>query len=142
MELIRIGGKINEMGKDRIGETIRFWTMSVAEYLDEYFETDVIKTAKSASGIIGTALGIHSPGTAYVLLHHYMGDVDGNVGSWGFARGGTGAVANAIAAGSQVSNCGDVAASARQERNRDRRILQTHFACDIRKLIPNTAFHR
>ena len=51
--------------------------------------------ALSGSGIIGTALGIHSPGTAYVLLHHYMGDVDGNVGAWGFARGGMGAVANA-----------------------------------------------
>ncbi len=102
LELIRIGGKINEMGEDRIGETVRFWTMSVAEYLDEYFETDVIKTALSASGIIGTALGIHSPGTAYVLLHHYMGDVDGNVGSWGFARGGTGAVANAIAGAFQA----------------------------------------
>ena len=102
MELLRIGGKLNEMGEDRIGETIRFWTMSVAEYLDEYFETDVIKTAKSASGIIGTALGIHSPGTAYVLLHHYMGDVDGNVGSWGFARGGTGAVADAIAGAFQA----------------------------------------
>ena len=102
MELIRLGGKLNEMGEDRIGETIRFWTMSVAEYLDEYFETDVIKTARSASGIIGTALGIHSPGTAYVLLHHYMGDVDGNVGSWGFARGGTGAVADAIAGAFQA----------------------------------------
>ncbi|MEE9156810.1 MAG: NAD(P)/FAD-dependent oxidoreductase [Gammaproteobacteria bacterium] len=102
MELLRIGGKLNEMGEDRIGETIRFWTMSVAEYLDEYFETDVIKTARSASGIIGTALGIHSPGTAYVLLHHYMGDVDGNVGSWGFARGGTGAVADAIAGAFQA----------------------------------------
>jgi phytoene dehydrogenase-like protein len=102
MELIRLGGKLNEMGEDQIGETIRFWTMSVAEYLDEYFETDVIKTARSASGIIGTALGIHSPGTAYVLLHHYMGDVDGNVGSWGFARGGTGAVADAIAGAFQA----------------------------------------
>jgi len=102
MELLRIGGKLNEMGEDRIGETIRFWTMSVAEYLDEYFETDVIKTARSASGIIGTALGIHSPGTAYVLLHHYMGDVDGNIGSWGFARGGTGADADAIAGAFQA----------------------------------------
>jgi phytoene dehydrogenase-like protein len=102
MELARIGGKVNEMGEDRIGETIRFWTMSVAEYLDEYFETDVIKTSLSGSGIIGTALGIHSPGTAYVLLHHYMGDVDGNVGSWGFARGGTGAVAKAIAGAFQA----------------------------------------
>ncbi len=96
-ELVRIGGKFAEMGEQRMYETIRFWTMSVADYLDEYFETEVIKTALSGSGIIGTALGVQSPGTAYVLLHHYMGDVDGNLGSWGFARGGTGAVAQAIA---------------------------------------------
>ncbi len=96
-ELIAIGGKLLGMGEDRIYETLRFWTMSVAEYLDEYFETDVIKAARSGSGIIGTALGVHSPGTAYVLLHHYMGDVDGNVGSWGYARGGMGGVSNAIA---------------------------------------------
>jgi phytoene dehydrogenase-like protein len=89
--------KFLKLGEDRIYESIRFWTMSVAEYLDEYFETDVIKTSFSGSGIIGTALGIHSPGTAYVLLHHYMGDVDGNVGSWGFARGGMGAVSESIA---------------------------------------------
>ncbi len=103
LELMHIGGKFWEMGEERMYETIRFWTMSVAEYLDEYFETDVIKTALSGSGIIGTALGIHSPGTAYVLLHHYMGDVDGNVGSWGFARGGMGSVAKAIAGAFQVA---------------------------------------
>jgi phytoene dehydrogenase-like protein len=101
-EFINIGNKFLEMGEERMYETIRFWTMSVAEYLDEYFETDVIKTSLSGSGIIGTALGIHSPGTAYVLLHHYMGDVDGNVGSWGFARGGMGSVANAIAGAFQA----------------------------------------
>lgn len=96
-ELMLLGRKFLEMGEDRMYEAIRFWTMSVAEYLDEYFESDVIKTSLSGSGIIGTALGVQSPGTAYVLLHHYMGDVDGNVGTWGFARGGMGAVANAIA---------------------------------------------
>ena len=101
-ELIAIGSKFMEMGEDRMYETIRFWTMSVAEYLDEYFETDVIKTAKSGSGIIGTALGVHSPGTAYVLLHHYMGEVDGNVGTWGFARGGMGAVSRSIAGAFQA----------------------------------------
>ena len=101
-ELLAIGAKFFEMGEQRMYETIRFWTMSVAEYLDEYFETDVIKAAMSGSGIIGTALGIHSPGTAYVLLHHKMGDVDGNVGSWGFARGGMGGVANAIAGALQA----------------------------------------
>jgi len=101
-EFVNIGNKFFDMGEERMYETIRFWTMSVAEYLDEYFETDVIKAATSASGIIGTALGIHSPGTAYVLLHHYMGDVDGNVGSWGYARGGMGSVAKAIAGSFQA----------------------------------------
>jgi phytoene dehydrogenase-like protein len=51
----------------------------------------------SASGIIGTFLGVRSPGTAYVLLHHYMGEIDGAFRSWGLSRGGTGAISNAIA---------------------------------------------
>jgi phytoene dehydrogenase-like protein len=102
MGLMAIGRKFMEVGEDRMYETIRFWTMSVAEYLDEFFETDVIKATMSGSGIIGTALGIHSPGTAYVLLHHKMGDVDGNVGAWGFARGGMGAVAKSIASAFQA----------------------------------------
>ena len=100
--LAHLGSKFFEMGEERMYDTIRFWTMSVAEYLDGYFETDVIKAALSGSGIIGTALGIHSPGTAYVLLHHYMGEVDGNMGAWGFARGGMGAVAEAIAGAFQA----------------------------------------
>jgi phytoene dehydrogenase-like protein len=58
----------------------------------------VLKATMAASGIIGTFLGVRSPGTAYVLLHHYMGEIDGAFRSWGFARGGTGAISNAIAA--------------------------------------------
>jgi phytoene dehydrogenase-like protein len=73
-------------------------TMSSADFLDQWFETDVLKATMSASGIIGTFLGIRSPGTAYVLLHHYMGEIDGAFRSWGFSRGGTGAISNAIAA--------------------------------------------
>ena len=95
--LLAIGSKFGEMGEDRMYEALRFWTMSVADYVNEYFETDVIKAAHSISGIIGTALGVYSPGTAYVLLHHYMGDVDGNIGTWGYARGGMGAVSHALA---------------------------------------------
>jgi phytoene dehydrogenase-like protein len=68
------------------------------DFLDQWFETDVLKATMSASGIIGTFLGVRSPGTAYVLLHHYMGEIDGAFRSWGFARGGTGAISNAIAA--------------------------------------------
>jgi phytoene dehydrogenase-like protein len=70
--------------------------MSAADFLDQWFETDVLKATMSASGIIGTFLGIRSPGTAYVLLHHYMGEIDGAFRSWGFSRGGTGAISNAI----------------------------------------------
>jgi len=73
-------------------------TMSAADFLDQWFETDVLKATMSASGIIGTFLGVRSPGTAYVLLHHYMGEIDGAFRSWGFSRGGTGAISNAIAA--------------------------------------------
>jgi phytoene dehydrogenase-like protein len=72
-------------------------TMSAVDFLDRWFETDVLKATMSASGIIGTFLGVRSPGTAYVLLHHYMGEIDGAYRSWGFARGGTGAISNAIA---------------------------------------------
>ena len=72
-------------------------TMSAADFLDQWFETDVLKATMSASGIIGTFLGVRSPGTAYVLLHHYMGEIDGAFRAWGFARGGTGGISNAIA---------------------------------------------
>ena len=96
-ELIYLFKRLYNLGEQTIYDTIRFYTMSVAEYLEEYFETDVIKAALSGSGIIGTGLGPYSPGTAYVLLHHYMGEVDGSIGSWGYARGGMGAISNALA---------------------------------------------
>ena len=73
-------------------------TMSSADYLDEWFEFDPLKATKSASGIIGTFLGPRSPGSAYVLLHHYMGEIDGAFRAWGFQKGGTGAISDAIAA--------------------------------------------
>ena len=76
---------------------IQLMTMSAADFLDQWFETDPLKATMSASGIIGTFQGIRSPGTAYVLLHHYMGEIDGVLRAWGIPRGGTGAVSEAIA---------------------------------------------
>jgi phytoene dehydrogenase-like protein len=96
-ELLYLARTLGQLSEEEIGDTIRFWTMSIAEFLDEYFENGVIKAYLAISGIIGTALGPMSPGTAYVLLHHYMGDVDGSIGAWGFARGGMGAVSRSIA---------------------------------------------
>jgi phytoene dehydrogenase-like protein len=77
---------------------LQLLTMSAVDFLDQWFETDVLKATMSASGIIGTFLGVRSPGTAYVLLHHYMGDIDGAFRSWGLSKGGTGKVSEAIAA--------------------------------------------
>lgn len=102
-ELLHLGRKFADLGPAEMAQTIRFWTMSIADFLDEYFETDVIKAYFALSGIIGTALGPMSPGTAYILLHHYMGEVDGSVGAWGYARGGMGAVTQALASSFQAS---------------------------------------
>src|ERR1700728_4424653 len=102
-ELLFLGRRFHGMGEERMYDTLRFWTMSCADFLDEYFESEIVKAHFSGSSIIGTALGPRSPGTAYVLLHHYMGSIDGAVGAWGFARGGMGAVTKALAASLQAS---------------------------------------
>jgi len=96
MEMFHMGKELLKLGEEVIYDMMRFYTMSISEFLDEYFEHPLIKGAMASSGIIGSAMGVMSPGTAYVLLHHAMGDVDGNVGAWGFARGGMGAIANAM----------------------------------------------
>ena len=75
----------------------KLMTMSSADFLDEWFEFEPLKATMSASGIIGTFMGPRSPGSAYVMLHHYMGDIDGAFRAWGFQRGGTGEVSMAIA---------------------------------------------
>ncbi len=92
-----LGRRLADMGEEAMLDTLRFWAMSCADFLDQYFENDVIKGHLAGSSIIGTALGPRSPGSAYVLLHHYMGEVDGNIGAWGYARGGMGAVSASLA---------------------------------------------
>jgi phytoene dehydrogenase-like protein len=114
-EMLYLGKEFAKLGEAAIYDTIRFHTMSIADYLNEYFESPVIKAQLAGSGIIGTALGVQSPGTAYVLLHHYMGDVDGQMGAWGFARGGMGAVSNAIA-GALKAHGGEIKVDAPVER--------------------------
>jgi phytoene dehydrogenase-like protein len=89
--------RFRSLSSDERYTLVQLMTMSAADFLDQWFETDVLKSTMSASGIIGTFLGIRSPGTAYVLLHHYMGEIDGAFRSWGFSRGGTGTISNAIA---------------------------------------------
>lgn len=114
-ELLYLGRRFHGLTETEMADTIRFWTMSIAEFLDEYFESEVVKASFALSGIIGTALGPCSPGSAYVLLHHYMGDVDGATGAWGFARGGMGAITQAMA-GSLRAAKGEIRTGAAVER--------------------------
>jgi phytoene dehydrogenase-like protein len=97
MKLLFLGKRFQGLDSQAKYDQVQLMTMSAIDFLDQWFETDVLKATMSASGIIGTFLGVRSPGTAYVLLHHYMGEIDGAFRAWGFARGGTGAISNAIA---------------------------------------------
>jgi phytoene dehydrogenase-like protein len=98
LSLARLGRHMSGIGEEHFHALFKLMTMSAADFLDEWFECEPLKATKSASGIIGTFLGPRSPGTAYVLLHHYMGEIDGAFRAWGFAKGGTGAISESIAA--------------------------------------------
>jgi len=79
-------------------DVTRLLTGSIADLLDRYFESDAMRGLLSVSGVIGTWAGPRSAGTAYVMLHHHVGDTDGRAGAWGFPRGGMGGVTQALAA--------------------------------------------
>ncbi len=104
----KLGMELLRMPDDeRIGQA-RIFTQSVAEFLEPWFESEEIKVTLATDGVIGTNGGPRSPGTAYVLLHHVMGGVDGHRGLWGFVRGGMGAISQSIAdaaraAGAEIS---------------------------------------
>jgi phytoene dehydrogenase-like protein len=112
--MLKFGNHFRSLGEKKFQALYKLMTMSSADFLDEWFECEPLKATKSASGIIGTFLGPRSPGTAYVLLHHYMGEIDGAFRAWGFAKGGTGSVSEAIASsarsfGAEIRTNADVA---------------------------------
>jgi len=100
--LMKLGGHFRSLGAERFHALYKLMTMSSADYLDEWYEFDPLKATKSASGIIGTFLGPRSPGSAYVLLHHYMGEIDGAFRAWGFQKGGTGGISESIASAARA----------------------------------------
>jgi len=99
-ELSRLFGlakHLKDLGPEMFHLHTQLLTMSAVDFLSMWFESQVLMAPMSVSGIIGTFLGVRSPGTAYVLLHHYMGEIDGAFRSWGFSKGGTGGVSLSIA---------------------------------------------
>jgi phytoene dehydrogenase-like protein len=102
MGMLKLGQYAKSLSEKELYRIAKLVTQSSADLLNEWFEFDPLKGTKSASGIIGTFLGPHSPGTAYVLLHHYMGEIDGAFRAWGFAKNGTGGVTAAIASSARA----------------------------------------
>ena len=77
--------------------------MSVGDLLDDWFECDAFKGAMASSGVVGVWAGPRTPGTAYNLLHHELGEIDGVTGLWGHVKGGMGAISMAIARSAEAS---------------------------------------
>jgi phytoene dehydrogenase-like protein len=106
LQTARTAWKMRKLGVRGVGDVTRLMTMSVTDLLDTWFESDAIKGMLTVNGVIGTWAGPDEPGTAYVMLHHSIGDVgDGHLGSWGFQEGGMGAVSDSIRRAAEHFGC-------------------------------------
>jgi phytoene dehydrogenase-like protein len=95
--LLREAGRAAGLSKRDLQDFYRVMTMSVGDLLDDWFECDPFKGAMASTGVVGVWAGPRTPGTAYNLLHHELGEIDGVPGLWGHVRGGMGAISMAIA---------------------------------------------
>jgi phytoene dehydrogenase-like protein len=104
-ELLRaaqIGGRLRKLDMNMRRELLTLFATSAGEYLDGWFESDPIKAAYGFDGIVGNYASPYTPGSAYVLLHHVFGEVNGKKGAWGHAIGGMGAITQAMAKSAQA----------------------------------------
>ena len=95
--LLREAGRAAGLSQRDVYNLVRIFTMSVGDLLDDWFEHDAVKGSIASSGVVGVWAGPRTPGTAYNLLHHALGELDGMPGVWGQVIGGMGAISQAIA---------------------------------------------
>jgi phytoene dehydrogenase-like protein len=103
IEYLKLVGRLRGLSAKDMVALVKIFTMSAADYLDEWFESPEVKVTLATDGVIGANGGPRSPGTAYILLHHCMGGVGGKRGLWGFVRGGMGAVSEAMASAAKAA---------------------------------------
>jgi phytoene dehydrogenase-like protein len=116
LDQAQTGWKFRKLDVRGVADVTRLFTMSITDLLDDWFESVEVKAALAVNGIIGTWAGPDSPGTAYVMVHHSIGDVgDGHLGGWGFAEGGMGGVSAAIERSAKAFGC-EIRTSAAVER--------------------------
>lgn len=97
LSMLRLGRGARRLGRE-IYPFLAMLTGSAARLLDEWFESEELKVTLATDAVIGAMASPKTPGTAYVLFHHVMGETDGARGVWGYVRGGMGALSEAIAA--------------------------------------------
>jgi phytoene dehydrogenase-like protein len=96
-------GKFRKWSGRDIHEAVRLFTMSAADFLDEWFEDPRVKGALATQAIIGAWCGPMTPGSAYVLMHHWIGEIDGHAGAWGWVKGGMGGASQAMARAAEAA---------------------------------------
>jgi phytoene dehydrogenase-like protein len=97
IDYLKLLGRMRGLGREELTGLIKIFTQSAVDFLDDWFESEELKVTLATDGVIGANGGPKSQGTAYILMHHCMGGVNGHRGLWGFVRGGMGAISNAIA---------------------------------------------
>jgi phytoene dehydrogenase-like protein len=103
MTTARLSGRISRLNMDLRRELLKLFASSAGDYLDGWFESDPIKAVYGFDGIVGNYASPYSPSSAYVLLHHVFGEVNGKKGAWGHAIGGMGAITQAMARSAAAS---------------------------------------
>ena len=93
----RVGNRLRGLGIEAQRDLLELFTASAGDYLDGWFESAPIKAAYGFDGVVGNYASPYTPGSAYVLLHHCFGEVNGSKGAWGHAIGGMGAITQAMA---------------------------------------------
>jgi phytoene dehydrogenase-like protein len=102
LDYLKLLGSVRGLSRGEWTGLVKIFTQSAADFLDDWFESEHLKVTLATDGVIGANGGPRSPGTAYILLHHCMGGVNGHRGLWGFVRGGMGAISEAIAAAARA----------------------------------------
>ena len=96
--LARQGWPLTRLDRQTQADLLHIFTRSAREFLDGWFEDERIKSAFGFDAVVGNYAGVSTPGSAYVLLHHVFGEVNGKSGAWGHALGGMGSITQAMAA--------------------------------------------
>ena len=121
-----VGDRLRRLSMPDRRALLDLFTKSAGDYLDGWFESEPVKALFGFDAVVGNYASPYAPGSAYVLLHHVFGEVNGKKGVWGHALGGMGAISEAIAraaraAGAEIETGAPVRASHRRERPRRRR---------------------